>query len=179
MVCLGGPIYPRSFIEACPLVLNYHSGYSPVYNGSSAIWFAFANGHPQLCGGTLMVMNTVIDGGNILAHYLPAISPTDDPFSLFYKTTVASAILYDRFLSYLQRLGPSFAKAPQCDPLFYCRSRDWTILHAMRVRRNVRQQICSRFIRDESFVEYWREPSDAAAVAAVQRTTTRLMWGQG
>ncbi len=179
VICLGGVPYPRSFIEACPLVLNYHSGFSPVYNGTSAIWFAFANGHPQWSGGTLMVMSTVIDGGDILTHYLPAISPTDDPFTLFQKTALGSAIAYDRFLSDLKSSGRSFAKAPQPNPLFYCRSRDWTPVHTARVRRNVKRQLCSGFTREESLVEYWREPSDAAAVAAVQRTTSRLMWGQG
>ena len=28
---------------------------------------------PHLTGGTVMQMNTVVDGGNIFAHYLPAI----------------------------------------------------------------------------------------------------------
>jgi hypothetical protein len=26
IICLGGSIYPKQFIDSCPLVLNYHSG---------------------------------------------------------------------------------------------------------------------------------------------------------
>ena len=61
VVALGGPIYPPEFIASCRLILNFHSGISPIYNGSSTIGFAFANGHPHLCGGTLMKMNAAIE----------------------------------------------------------------------------------------------------------------------
>ena len=89
VVCLGGPIYREALIEAVPLMVNFHSGISPLYNGTSTIAFAFANGHPHLCGGTLMLMSTAVDGGDILAHYLPSIEPDDDPASLFAKTVRA------------------------------------------------------------------------------------------
>ena len=60
-------------------MLNFHSGVSPLYNGSATILFAFANGHVHLCGGTLMTMSPVVDGGDVLAHFLPAIEAETHP----------------------------------------------------------------------------------------------------
>ena len=34
----GGPIYKRALIEAAPLMLNYQTGLSPIYNGSESIF---------------------------------------------------------------------------------------------------------------------------------------------
>jgi methionyl-tRNA formyltransferase len=176
VVSLGGAIYPDIFINACPLMLNYHSGLSPVYNGNSTIWFTFANGHPHLCAGTLMLMNSKIDGGDILAHYLPEISATDNPLTLFRKVVKGSAILYDSFLTHLSVAGPQFSKAPQSPPLFYCKAVDWTPSHNAKIRQYVKRQLCSQYIRKSLFVEYWREPSDAVAAEAVHQTTTSLLW---
>ncbi|PKF50407.1 hypothetical protein AT251_11915 [Enterovibrio nigricans] len=93
VVCHGGPLYTKEFIDAFKLVLNYHSGISPVYNGSDSHMFAFANGHPHLSGGTLMVMNPKIDGGDILAHYLPEIEDGDWPGRLFTKLIRNSKVI--------------------------------------------------------------------------------------
>ena len=111
VVVLGGPFYPPEFIASCRLILNFHSGVSPIYNGSSTINFAFANGHPHLCGGTLMKMSAVIDGGAILAHYLPVIEADDSPVSLFMKTVGGAVTLYERFLN-----AYSVGSPPRCIP---------------------------------------------------------------
>ncbi|NJO34095.1 MAG: hypothetical protein HC869_14095 [Rhodospirillales bacterium] len=100
-----------------PLILNFHSGISPIYNGSSTISFAFANGHPHLCGGTLMKMNAAVDGGEILAHYLPSVAAKDSPASLFMKTVGGAATLYERILDTCAA-GLPLRSIPQPPPLF-------------------------------------------------------------
>jgi Formyl transferase len=154
VVCLGGPIYRRPLIEAAPLMVNFHSGISPLYNGTSTIAFAFANGHPHLCGGTLMLMSATVDGGDILAHYLPSIVPDDDPASLFAKTVRGAADAADAFLSHLER-GAPFTSCPQPPPLFYYRGADWTIDHGQRVRRAIARGIADEHLRDERLTPYW------------------------
>ncbi|HEU5123474.1 MAG TPA: formyltransferase family protein [Verrucomicrobiae bacterium] len=178
VVCLGGPVYPKSFIQACPLVLNYHSGISPVYNGTATIWFAFANGHPQWCGGTLMTMNTVVDGGDILGHFLPDISENDNPASLFHKTTLGAAEMYSSLLKHLET-SPRFSRVSQPRPLFYYRAVDWTLTHTLQVKRHLRQKTCARFVRNQAVIEHWRENSETAAAQSFENLTHRLLLGRG
>jgi hypothetical protein len=162
VVCLGGPIYRKPLIEAVPLMVNFHSGISPLYNGSSTIAFAFANGHPHLCGGTLMLMSATVDGGDILAHYLPAIERGDDPATLFAKTVKGAADATDAFLSHVEG-GGSFTSSPQPPPLFYYRGADWTIYHGQRVRRALQGAVADAYLRDERLEPYWdaADPDDA------------------
>lgn len=174
VVCLGGPVFREALIEACPLMLNFHSGLSPLYNGASAIDFAFANGHPHLCGGTLMVMSPAVDGGDILAHVLPAIEETDTPGTLFAKCVAGCVSAFDQFLE-AHAAGEPFAKAPQPPPLFYFRGRDWTAYHALQVARNVELLTARRFVRAEELVEYWRAPDDGEAARRVTETVLRLL----
>jgi hypothetical protein len=154
VVCLGGPIYRKPLIEAAPLMINFHSGISPLYNGTSTIAFAFANGHPHLCGGTLMLMSTAVDGGDILAHYLPAIERGDDPATLFAKTVAGAATATDAFLTHLEG-DRSFVSCPQPPPLFYYRGADWTIYHGQRVQRALRDGIAEEHLRAERLEPYW------------------------
>ena len=177
-VCLGGALYPKELIEAVPLMLNYHSGLSPLYNGCSSYDFAFANGHPHLCGGTLMRMNTVVDGGDILAHYLPDIDAADTPAALFMKTVRGAALLYDRFLGHLERNGVSFSAIAQPRPLFYYQGIDWTLFHTLRVRRHLEKKLAAKFSRPARTVEYWREPDGTAARRLFETTLAQLLWDQ-
>jgi hypothetical protein len=174
VVCLGGPVFRQPLIDACPLMLNFHSGLSPLYNGTSTIDFAYANGHPHLCGGTLMVMSPVVDGGDMLAHFLPAIGETDTPGSLFAKSVAGCVEAFDRFLE-AHAAGQPFAKARQPEPLFYYRGRDWTSYHAEQVARHVKRGTVRRFARPQELIEYWRAPDDGAAAAHVNETVLRLL----
>jgi hypothetical protein len=172
VVCLGGPIYRKALIEAVPLMVNFHSGISPLYNGTSTIAFAFANGHPHLCGGTLMLMSTAVDGGDILAHYLPSIEPGDDPASLFAKTVKGAALATDAFLTHLEG-GASFTSTPQPPPLFYYRGADWTIYHGQRVRRALQAPIAEEHLRAERLEPYW----DAADAEDARRRVNATLGG--
>lgn len=176
-VVLGGPFYPPEFIASCRLVLNFHSGISPIYNGSSTICFAYANGHPHLCGGTLMVMSPVIDGGTILAHYLPSVEAGDGPASLFMKTVGGAATLYERFLSdYSADSDPR--SIPQNPPLFYYRYVDWSLYQSQRVAHRLRKGVGKKFQRPEQFVEYWNAPTDQDARDRYESTIRQLLWNK-
>jgi folate-dependent phosphoribosylglycinamide formyltransferase PurN len=172
--CLGGPIYRPPLIASVPLMLNFHSGISPLYNGASTVAFAFANGHLRLCGGTLMTMSPEVDGGDILAHVLPAIEPGDTPGTLFART-VAGGI--DAYLGVLRHLaaGRDPTGAPQDGPLFYVRSSDWTVLHGHRVRRLVAEDAGAADARERRIASYWDAADPAEAAARVRATLAPLV----
>jgi methionyl-tRNA formyltransferase len=173
---LGGPVYPKAFIEAAPLSLNFHSGISPIYNGTASIKFAFANGHPHLCGGTLMVMGAEIDGGGILGHYLTAVQSGDSPDSLFDKTVRGAAPMYARLLEHLQAGNRPMQQIPQAAPLFYTRDFDFDWHHSQMIAKNLRNDLPARHEREETMVEYWREPTEEAAHNLYRATLDRLLW---
>jgi methionyl-tRNA formyltransferase len=175
-ICLGGPLYPKEFIDASPLTLNFHSGISPIYNGSASIAFAFANGHPHLCGGTLMRMSTDVDGGDVLGHYLPAVVAGDSPESLFAKTVQGAALMYCRILEQLGAGRNEVEGIPQPRPLFYTRAFDYGWYHRAKIARHMALDTARTFQRAERVIEYWREPTASAAKAAFIATLNTLLW---
>ena len=175
-LCLGGPVYPKPFIDASPVMLNFHSGISPLYNGSASIQFAFANGHPHLCGGTLMLMGVEIDGGRILGHFLPEIQAGDTPASLFSKTVRGAVSMYLRILDHLQQHGNRMHSVPQPAPLFYTLGFEFGWCQQVAIARHLKADIAARFKRAESIVEYWREPSEAAANESYRAAMDNILW---
>ena len=175
VICMGGPIYPKRFIEACPLVVNFHSGLSPLYNGSGSIRFAFANGHPHLCGGTLMIMNADVDGGEILGHYLPEICATDTPAALFLRTVCGAAPMLQKFLTHLEHNGRPLVAVAQAPPLFYTRGADWTIYHTRMIRMHLVRQLASQYQRPARIIDYWSEPNKEAADLLFKNTIFQLL----
>lgn len=175
-LCLGGPVYPTGFISASPLTLNFHSGISPLYNGTASTHFAYANGHPHLCGGTLMVIDTTVDGGRILGHYLPAVASGDSPSSLFAKTVQGAVTMYDRVLRGLEAGGLSPQSIRQPTPLFYTRGFDLGLFHQAMIAMNLRADVAARYERCENVVEYWREPTADAALELYRKTLDQLLW---
>jgi hypothetical protein len=173
VLCLGGPVYRQPLIEAVPIMLNFHTGFSPLYNGADTISFAFANGHINLCGGTMMVMSEKVDAGDILAHYLPAIEPGDTPTSVSMRIFAAVPRVYLDFLTHLAG-GKSFARCTQPPALFYCRGRDWTVVHAKRAQRYIRDNLAARYQRPERYVTYWNQ-SDEGAQALMRDTINEAM----
>lgn len=174
VLTLGGPVYRPALINAAKLMLNFHTGVSPIYNGASTIDFAFANGHPHLCGGTLMVTSPVVDGGDILAHYLPSIDGSDTPATLFMKTVGAVPMVVQRLLTFLDDEA-SYAKCRQTRPLFYYKSRDWTLYQSQSVRSHLRRATTARYAREEAMHEYWRASTDEEAEQQVQETVMNLV----
>jgi methionyl-tRNA formyltransferase len=165
VVCSGGPIYRPPLIHASGLMVNYHTGISPFYNGSNTIWWAFANGHPHLCGGTLMVMNEAIDGGDVLAHHFTSVEPNDDPATLFCKAIQGGVKLFNEFLAHVGR-GGKFCAVPQPRPFFYYQNYDWTAYQAVAVGRRSRAMQRAGHREPERVVRYWDRASQDEAVTA-------------
>ena len=76
-----------------------------------------------------MIINKMVDGGNILAHYFPSIEPGDTPATLFMKTVKGAALVYLDFLRDLQQ-KKDFVSVPQFKSFFYFRSQDWNLQHS-------------------------------------------------
>jgi methionyl-tRNA formyltransferase len=176
-IFFGGPVYPAQFIAAAPLALNYHSGISPLYNGTQSAAFAFANGHPHLCGGTLMQMSSVVDGGGILSHYLPELITSDTPFSLFNKTAAGAINAYSSILRHIQDSGVPTTFIEQRRALFYTRGTDWTYYHAVRTKHLLKLGVPQRLARSERLIEYWKERDQAKARMLFDATMGELLWG--
>jgi folate-dependent phosphoribosylglycinamide formyltransferase PurN len=174
ILCLGGVVYREPFIGSFPRMFNFHAGISPIYNGASTINRAFANGHLQFCGGTLMVLSAAIDGGEILAHYLPEIREGDNPATIFMRTIIGAVKLYDRLLTDLEK-GREFCVVPQGRPLFYCRSAEWTVQHNRAVKRLLDKGAAGRFSRGESYLPYWSAGSPVAARQLFHETLLNLL----
>lgn len=175
-ICLGGPIYRKAFIQASRLVLNYHSGLSPIYNGAETIPFAFANGHPHLCGGTLMVMNELVDGGDILGHYLPEITASDTPATLFGKGITGAAEIVCGFLNHYSTVG-QFQKVAQPAPLFYCRSTERELHHTHSILKHIKTGLCQKHLRKARINSYWDKPTPEAAERALFAFLNEMLFG--
>lgn len=148
---LGGDIARKHFFEQmdCP-VLNYHSGLSPLYNGSGTTFHAVANNRPNFCGGTLMLMNEKIDGGAVLGYYLPSIEASDTAADLFCKGIFGSVKLYS---AYLNHLDPIQLKGLEQErSALYYRSNDWTISRDLDLAEFEHAAKMARYIRKE---DYW------------------------
>jgi methionyl-tRNA formyltransferase len=168
VVNLGGDIYRESIIRACRLMLNFHSGVSPLYNGTGTIEYAYSNGHFRMCGGTLMVMNCEIDGGDILAHVFPALRARDTPTDIFLRCVGMAPAVYASFLRNLQA-GGSFRSVPQGRPMFLVRGTDWTLDRSLSTRRHLRRGVPAWAQREGRIVSYWQEFDKSAAHAAFER----------
>jgi methionyl-tRNA formyltransferase len=158
----GGPIYRKPVLKAARLMLNFHTGVSPIYNGSESAFWTFANGQPHVTGGTLMVMNAGVDAGDMLAHYMPPVEPGDTPGRQFIKTIMGGVDLYCRFLGHLEA-GKPFVGAPQGRPFHYTVSADWSVHQNLSIERHIRQGICKKYARPEIVSIYWDQPDEASA----------------
>lgn len=178
VVCHGGPKYSELFITSFPLVVNYHSGLSPIYNGSDSHLFAMSNGHPHLCGGTLMVLNNIIDGGDILGHYVPSIDLNDTPKSVFIKCVEGCYYLVHSFLSYYSEKG-RYTWAPQPKkPLFYFQRADWNLTHVNKLKAFMDKQGCSDYIRKENRYAYWDKTNNSEANSALKEVLLDLIYSK-
>jgi methionyl-tRNA formyltransferase len=162
-------------IEAAGLMLNYHTGISPIYNGSYTIYWTYANRQPQITGGTLMYMSPVVDGGNILAHYLPQIEADDTPGVQFLKTMIGGVELYNEFLDDVAS-GKDYIQLPQGRPFKVYYGYEWTAAQTIAIERAIKRKVCSRHIRDEIVREYWRAADKPAAMNQFKKTLLELVY---
>lgn len=175
VVCSGGPIYRAPLIDAVELMLNFHTGISPLYNGASTIYWTFANRQPHLAGGTLMKMSAVVDGGDILAHYLPDVEADDTPASQFMKSLIGGTRLYCEFLDHLAA-GKPFVGVRQGRPLFNYYGSDWSVAQNLTIARSIANRICAGHVRPEIVRRYWGDQSRDGAAGAVRQTLMELIY---
>lgn len=69
--------------------INIHMGVSPYYRGSSCNFWAAYDGHPELVGATIHLLDRGLDSGAILYHALPKPQEAD-PFVLGMKAVKAA-----------------------------------------------------------------------------------------
>ena len=174
VVCSGGPVYRAPLIRAAKLMLNYHTGISPIYNGSDTNLWAYVNGHPQLCGGTLMVIGEAVDGGDILAHHFCGVVPGDDPADVFCRAIAGGASLYNEFLADYEA-GKPWRKIPQMKPFFYYRSLDWSLYQSLLAERMSAPAAKHKLSAATETVRYWQSQSDDDARRRLQDELMKRM----
>jgi methionyl-tRNA formyltransferase len=175
VVCSGGPIYRPPLIEAARLMLNFHTGISPIYNGAFTVYWTFANRQPHLTGGTLMLMSPVVDGGDVLGHYLPVVEPGDTPGIQFVKSIMGGTAMYNRFLDDLAA-GKPYIALPQGRSFRRYLIEEWTPFQPLAIRRYIADDLCRRFACPERIHDYWRLPDRDAAERELRATLLRLVY---
>jgi len=100
--CHGGPIYEEGIINCAPLVINFHSGISPNYRGAHSHLFAYIDGSKYDIGGTLMKLNSKIDGGDIIRQCRPTLKHSDTPKEIFVKIMESGCSLVIDFIENYQ-----------------------------------------------------------------------------
>jgi folate-dependent phosphoribosylglycinamide formyltransferase PurN len=156
IICnLGGDIAKKDFIASARLLcLNIHSGLSPFYNGSQSTAWAFTNQRPNFCGITLMKMNERIDGGDILAHYLPSIDINDTADTLFCKGIVGGVNSIIECINYIQKYG-LVKGIPQNRTFIFTRGIDWNIVYDIKLNLAYRDVLVKRYLRKEKYIFYF------------------------
>lgn len=177
VLCSGGPVYRPAVISACGLMLNYHTGLSPIYNGATTGYWTFANRQPHITGGTMMTMSPRVDAGDILAHYLPKVEAGDTPGRQFVKTIIGGVRLYCEFLADLKQ-GKRFVGVPQGRPFRYYYREDWTVFQSLTIKRYIINDICKEFEREERVHKYWRMSEQRAGEAALAETLLEAVYSR-
>ncbi len=162
IICfLGGEIAKSTFINSAKVcTLNYHSGLSPFFNGNNALINTYRKENLNFIGGTLMIMNSKIDLGNILSHYLTPINKNDKIYDLFMNTIKGSVHLYQNFLDKVK-----FSKAipkgiKQLHKFNYYKNIDWTIVDDIKLNYYQKYGNQSNFYRKEKSIYYYNRKED-------------------
>lgn len=175
-ICSGGPIYRPPLLSATPITINYHTGISPIYNGAESIFWPYVNGHPQITGGTLMIMNSGVDAGDMLAHYVPAVEAGDTPGRLFMKTLQGGIDLYCRFLDSMAA-GIPHVGVPQGRSLHYTVSSEWSVHQNLILQRRVEQDVCRKVSRSDAVTSvYWDKVDRAAATLVAKEFLAKMVY---
>ncbi len=156
VICfLGGDIAKKEFINAAKICsLNFHSGLSPFYNGNKTVFHAVKDYRPNFAGGTLMYITERIDGGGILAHYLPSIEESDTASTLFMKGIQGATELYKNFLYHIQSNELPRGVVQQRS-FKYVRNIDWTIADDIKLRCFERDRKMKIYRRERKVIEYY------------------------
>ena len=156
IVCfLGGDIAKKDFIDAAKVCsLNYHSGISPYYNGTKTTFHAVKDFRPNFAGGTLMYITERIDGGGILSHYLPEITPDDNAATLFMKGIQGAVKVYTDFLNYIKS-NELPNGVTQLRSFKFVRNIDWTIIDDIKLNQFRKKKLIRIYKRNEEIINYY------------------------
>lgn len=153
LLVLGGPIIPNEIITLSKYSLNYHTGISPFFNGTNSTYYTISTGNFQFVGGTLMLLNNKIDGGDILAHYFPNISKDDDYKTIFQNNINGGVELFIRIIKHIMNKKKIINYYVQGEPFDYKRGRDIHILHDLRVKKNINKKMDIK--HENNYLEYY------------------------
>ena len=95
-VCVvsGTTILRPEILKLAPCFLNIHAGLTPAYRGAHGAFWAICEGHPELAGVTIHLVEPGIDTGAIVAQTTIALDPlSDTPRTLVAKQYLAGAPL--------------------------------------------------------------------------------------
>jgi len=164
IICfLGGDIAKKDFIDSAKVCsLNYHSGISPFYNGNKTTFHAVKDFRPNFAGGTLMYITERIDGGGILSHFLPEITPKDNAATLFMKGIIGTVKLYEDFLNHIKDNEMPEGVVQQRS-FKYVRNIDWTIVDDIKLSRFEKKGLMRIYKREEKIINYYNAKSDDLA----------------
>lgn len=153
IICfLGGDIAKTDFINSPrKMCLNFHSGLSPIYNGANSFAWAMSENRPNFIGGTLMKMTSRIDGGDIIAHYLPSINENDNASSLFMKTIIGSTKLYTEAISKIEDKNP-LPMVRQERSIRYTKVIDWTIYQELQLKAFYKSNKITKYKRNSDII---------------------------
>lgn len=123
---------PSTLAALDTTVLNIHGGYLPDYRGNHCIFFALLHRRFDRIGSTIHFVDAGIDTGDIIAHTVPHISPTDQAEALYCK---AEKLAICRIIELLHDLehGMSLPRVAQPYRGRLYRMRDRTPLHDLIV----------------------------------------------
>lgn len=156
IICfLGGDLARKEFINSAKVCsLNFHSGISPYYNGNKTIFHAVKDYRPNFAGGTLMYITERIDGGGILAHYLPEITDKDDAATLFMKGVIGAVKLYKEFLEHIKENELPKGVVQQRS-FKYVRNIDWNYMDDIKLKRFEKEGKMRIYQRKEEIIKYY------------------------
>ncbi len=103
MVASFGQIIPLELLKIAKLgALNFHWSLLPRYRGASPVQAAILNGD-AITGATIMLMDTKMDHGPILAQFEEAFLPADTALELYWRLSLRGApILVETIFTYLE-----------------------------------------------------------------------------
>ena len=158
---LGGGIIDNSGISSSSLALNYHSGISPFYNGADSPDKVIESRNLNFFGGTLMVMTEEIDGGPILAHFLPEIDEKDNFESLYIKNILGGIFLFRDFILFNEKENTNLRPLQkQKKSLHYYLGYDKTIFTDLVMNYFFKKKLVKKFIRNEKYLKYYEKKLD-------------------
>lgn len=136
-------------------IANLHGGLSPEYRGADCTFWALYNGEPEKVGCTLHWIDAGIDTGGLIARISPEIRADDDELSLFWRSVLASAEVYARFVQRLAA-GERFGRVqPHKGRLYQVKQRG--LRHERRLDRMLRDGLLGNAKMGQRVTWFYRD----------------------